>query len=70
MARGKVYSVRYDKRQASKINKIMLSYPDITQKQLSISCITNEHRLKYLHNEGLINISHTFRRLANVAKNT
>ena len=70
MARRKVYSVRYDKRQAAKINKIMLSYPNITQKQLCISCITNWHRLKYLHDQRLINLEHTKRINVNVAKNT
>ena len=56
MAKRKVYSVSYDKSQAAKINKIMLSYPDITQKELCRACITNWYRLKYLEQEGLIKI--------------
>lgn len=67
MARGKVYSVRYDKSQATKINKILLSYPYITKKELCRVCITNWHRLKYLEEQGLINLNRSF---ANVAKNT
>jgi hypothetical protein len=56
MARGKIYSVTYDRDQATKINKILLSYPNITQKALCVACITNEHRLKYLESEGLIHL--------------
>ena len=70
MVKRKLYSVSYDKSQAAKINKIMLSYPDITQKQLCVSCITNWHRLKYLHDQKLINLDHEKRRFTNVAKNT
>ena len=61
MARGKVYSVRQDKLHARKINKIMLSYPNITQNELYKACITNWHRLKFLEEQGYINIGHTRR---------
>ena len=63
MAKGKRYSVTYDKDQAKKINKILLSYPFITQKALCIACITNAHRLKYLEKEGLIKLPRTIGRL-------
>jgi hypothetical protein len=63
MARGKIYSVTYDRDQATKINKILLSYPNITQKALCVACITNEHRLKYLEKEGLIKLPRTIGRL-------
>jgi hypothetical protein len=56
MARGKVYSVNYDREQAKRINKIILSYPYITQKALCRACITNAHRLKYLEQQGLIKL--------------
>jgi hypothetical protein len=56
MARRKVYSVSYDREQAKRINKILLSYPLITQKELCRACITNWHRLKYLEQEGLIKL--------------
>lgn len=61
MAKNKVYSVRQDKIHARKINKIMLSYPNITQKDLYKACITNWHRLKFLEEQGYINIQHTRR---------
>ena len=70
MVKRRAYSVSYDKSQAAKINKIMLSYPNITQKQLCVSCITNWHRLKYLHDQKLINLQRTKRINVNVAKNT
>jgi primosomal protein N' len=56
MAKGKRYSVSYDKEQAKRINKILLSYPYITQNQLCKACITNAHRLKYLEQQGLIKL--------------
>ena len=56
MYKRKAYSVSYDKSQVAKINKIMLSYPNITQKQLCVACITNWHRLKYLEQQGLIKL--------------
>lgn len=56
MARGKVYSASYDREQAKRINRILLSYPYITQKALCRACITNAHRLKYLEQQGLINL--------------
>lgn len=56
MARGKVYSASYDREQAKRINRILLSYPYITQKELCKACITNAHRLKYLEQQGLINL--------------
>jgi len=56
MYKRKAYSVSYDKSQAANINKIMLSYPNITQKQLCVACITNWHRLKYLEQQGLIKL--------------
>jgi hypothetical protein len=56
MARGKVYSVNYDREQAKRINRILLSYPYITQKALCRACITNAHRLKYLEQQGLIKL--------------
>ena len=68
MARGKIYSVAYDREQAKRINKILLSYPNITQKALCNACITNHHRLKYLEKEGLIKLSPKGRRLRNGLK--
>jgi hypothetical protein len=68
MAKGKKYSVTYDMEQARKINHILLSYPDITQKALCKACITNAHRLKYLEQEGLIKLSRKDRRLRNGLK--
>lgn len=59
MAKGKVYSVRQDKLHARKVNKILLSYPNISQKDLYRACITNWHRLKYLEEQGYINLQHT-----------
>jgi hypothetical protein len=56
MAKGKVYSVNYDREQAKRINRILLSYPYITQKELCRACITNYHRLKYLEQQGLIKL--------------
>ena len=56
MVKRKLYSASYDKSQAAKINKILLSYPDITQKELCRACITNWHRLKYLEQQGLIKL--------------
>jgi len=68
MAKGKRYSVMYDREQATKINKILLSYPNITQKALCVACITNEHRLKYLEQEGLIKLTRKDRGLRNRLK--
>jgi hypothetical protein len=56
MAKGKVYSVNYDREQAKRINRILLSYPYITQKELCRACITNYYRLKYLEQQGLIKL--------------
>lgn len=56
MAKGKVYSYSYDQQQADKIMAYIRMYPSCTRKQITIDCITNAHRLKYLELEGLIHL--------------
>ena len=56
MARGKVYSFSYDKKQAEKIMQYVNHNPQAHRKQIANDCITNFHRLKYLEQEGLITL--------------
>lgn len=56
MARGKVYSVTYDKEQSLKIMAYVNNNPTAHRKKIAKDCITNFHRLKYLEQEGFVNL--------------
>ena len=56
MARGKVYSVSYDKEQALKIMAYVKNNPTAHRTKIAKDCITNFYRLKYLEQEGLVHL--------------
>ena len=56
MAKGKVYSVSYDKEQALKIMAYVKNNPTAHRTKIAKDCITNFHRLKYLEQEGLVHL--------------
>jgi hypothetical protein len=63
-----LYSVLDDKRHAHKVNEVLSVNPNITRKQLSSKVYLCDARLVYLDKQKLINIQHTYRRIANDAK--
>lgn len=60
-----VRTILDDKKLANKVNELLTSNPNITQKDLCIKLITNWHRLKYLEQQGYFKLQ---RRIANDAK--
>jgi hypothetical protein len=56
MAKGKVYSYSYDQQQADRIMNYIRMYPNCIRRDIVKDCITNEHRLKYLAQQGLIKL--------------
>jgi len=56
MAKGKVYSVLYDKEQALKIMTYVNNNPTAHRTKIAKDCITNFHRLKYLEKKGLVHL--------------
>jgi len=55
-----LYSVLDDKRLAHKVNEILQTEPNITQKELGMKLITNWYRLKYLETQGYFKLTRRF----------
>ena len=51
-----MYTKLDDWRHAHKVNKLLLSNPSMTQKELCKLLLTNFHRLRYLEQQGLIKL--------------
>ena len=56
MAKGKVYSLLYDKEQALKIMAYVNNNPTAHRTKIAKDCITNFYRLKYLEKKGLVHL--------------